>query len=159
MSPEYAGEDAGKNAASPSAMPSINLPKGGGAIRGIDEKFAANPVTGTGSLSVSIAVSPGRSGFGPQLSVAYDSGHGKTVLFGGVDVNLNLLGDTWVWDGTNWTQESPQTSPPALSDFNITYDATHNQTIVFGGIDSTGEGTNAVWAFSRAHSFPRSRRW
>jgi hypothetical protein len=28
--------------------PSISLPKGGGAIRGMGEKFAANPVTGTG---------------------------------------------------------------------------------------------------------------
>jgi Salmonella virulence plasmid 65kDa B protein len=43
------------------------LPKGGGAIRGIGEKFAANPVTGTGSMSVPIATSPGRSGFGPSL--------------------------------------------------------------------------------------------
>jgi hypothetical protein len=31
---------------------SISLPKGGGAIRGIGEKFAANPVTGTGSITV-----------------------------------------------------------------------------------------------------------
>ncbi|HKQ72419.1 MAG TPA: hypothetical protein VJ810_01730 [Blastocatellia bacterium] len=31
-----------------SPPPSISLPKGGGAIRGIGEKFAANPVTGTG---------------------------------------------------------------------------------------------------------------
>jgi RHS repeat-associated protein len=50
------------------------LPKGGGAIRGIGEKFAANPVTGTGSLSLPIYASPGRSGFGPQLSLSYDSG-------------------------------------------------------------------------------------
>src|SRR5882757_1980727 len=57
--------------------PSISLPKGGGAIRGIGEKFAANPVTGTGSMSVPIATSPGRSGFGPQLSVSYDSGAGN----------------------------------------------------------------------------------
>jgi hypothetical protein len=54
--------------------PSISLPKGGGAIQGIGEKFAANPVTGTGSMSIPIAVSPGRSGFSPQLSFAYDSG-------------------------------------------------------------------------------------
>src|SRR5205823_7776461 len=54
--------------------PALNLPKGGGAIRGIGEKFAANPVTGTGSLSVPLAVSPGRSGFGPRLSLSYDSG-------------------------------------------------------------------------------------
>ncbi len=57
--------------------PAITLPKGGGAIRGIGEKFAANPVTGTGSLSVPIAVSPGRAGFGPQLSLSYDSGAGN----------------------------------------------------------------------------------
>nr|MBA2714523.1 VCBS repeat-containing protein [Rubrobacteraceae bacterium] len=41
------------------------------------EKFSANPVTGTGSLSVPIYTSPGRSGFGPQLSLAYDSGAGN----------------------------------------------------------------------------------
>src|SRR5215218_11214196 len=59
------------------AAPAISLPKGGGAIHGIGEKFAANPVTGTGSMSVPIATSPGRSGFGPQLSLSYDSGAGN----------------------------------------------------------------------------------
>ena len=58
-------------------VPSISLPKGGGAIRGMGEKFAANPVTGTGSMSVPIAISPGRSGFGPQLALSYDSGAGN----------------------------------------------------------------------------------
>jgi hypothetical protein len=57
--------------------PTVNLPKGGGAIRGIGEKFAANAVTGTGTASVPIATSPGRSGFGPQLSLSYDSGAGN----------------------------------------------------------------------------------
>jgi RHS repeat-associated protein len=60
-----------------STPPAIALPKGGGAIRGIGEKFTANPVTGTGSLSVPIFTSPGRSGFGPQLSLSYDSGAGN----------------------------------------------------------------------------------
>ena len=59
------------------AAPSISLPKGGGAIRGIGEKFAANPVTGTGSMTLPIATSPGRSGFGPQLALSYDSGAGN----------------------------------------------------------------------------------
>src|SRR5947207_851954 len=58
--------------------PTISLPKGGGAIRGIGEKFGANPVTGTGSMTVPIATSPGRSGFGPQLSLSYDSGSGNS---------------------------------------------------------------------------------
>jgi RHS repeat-associated protein len=41
------------------------------------EKFSANPVTGTGSMSVPIFTSPGRSGVGPQLSLSYDSGAGN----------------------------------------------------------------------------------
>jgi hypothetical protein len=59
------------------AAPNIQLPKGGGAIRGIGEKFAASPVTGTGSMTVPISVSPGRSDFGPQLTLTYDSGAGN----------------------------------------------------------------------------------
>ncbi len=59
------------------AAPTIGLPKGGGAIRGIGEKFTANPVTGTGSFRVPIAASPGRGGFGPQLELSYDSGAGN----------------------------------------------------------------------------------
>src|SRR5437762_9324451 len=54
--------------------PAISLPKGGGAIRGIGEKFGVNPVTGTGSITVPISTSPGRAGFGPQLALSYDSG-------------------------------------------------------------------------------------
>ena len=57
--------------------PGISLPKGGGAIRSIAEKFAANPATGTGSISVPLAASTGRSGFSPQLSLSYDSGAGN----------------------------------------------------------------------------------
>mgnify|MGYP003291523054 CR=1 FL=1 len=33
--------------------PSLALPKGGGAIRGLGEAFAANPVTGTGATNPS----------------------------------------------------------------------------------------------------------
>jgi RHS repeat-associated protein len=68
--------------------PTISLPKGGGAIRGIGEKFAANPVTGTGSMSVPIATSPGRSGFGPQLSLSYDSGSGNSTFGFGWSLSL-----------------------------------------------------------------------
>lgn len=48
--------------------PAINLPKGGGAIKGIGEKFAANPVTGTGSMTVSTAKWFKRSGSAPSLA-------------------------------------------------------------------------------------------
>jgi len=72
-----ANTDGTNSPPSPFSAPQINLPKGGGAIRGIGEKFTANAVTGTGSLSIPIAVSPARSGFTPQLSLAYDSGAGN----------------------------------------------------------------------------------
>ncbi len=70
------------------APPTLSLPKGGGAIRGMGEKFAANPVTGTGSMTVPIATSPGRSGFGPQLALSYDSGAGNGPF--GLGWNLSL---------------------------------------------------------------------
>jgi len=57
--------------------PAVSLPKGGGAIKGIGEKFGANPVTGTGSLSIPLPLSPGRSGFTPALALSYDSGAGN----------------------------------------------------------------------------------
>jgi RHS repeat-associated protein len=71
-----------------SQPPAISLPKGGGAIKGMGEKFAANPVTGTGSMSVPIATSPGRSGFSPQLFLSYDSGAGNGIF--GLGWNLSL---------------------------------------------------------------------
>src|SRR5215813_3213856 len=74
-----------------SIVPALTLPKGGGAIRGIGEKFAANPVTGTGSLSVPIAVSPGRLGFTPNLSLSYDSGAGNGLFGMGWTLSLPTI--------------------------------------------------------------------
>jgi Salmonella virulence plasmid 65kDa B protein len=73
------------------SAPTLSLPKGGGAIRGIGEKFAANPVTGTGSMSVPIATSPGRAGFGPQLSLSYDSGAGNGPFDFGWNLSLSSI--------------------------------------------------------------------
>ncbi|MGC1121820.1 MAG: SpvB/TcaC N-terminal domain-containing protein [Candidatus Methanofastidiosia archaeon] len=68
--------------------PAISLPKGGGAIRGIDEKFSVNPATGTASLSVSIFTTPGRSDFYPKLLLSYDSGAGNGPF--GLGWNLSV---------------------------------------------------------------------
>jgi RHS repeat-associated protein len=71
--------DSGKAAreALPLRAPAVALPKGGGAIRGIGERFSANTMTGTASLSVPVYSSPGRAGFGPTLTLTYDSGAGN----------------------------------------------------------------------------------
>ncbi|MEA2344620.1 MAG: hypothetical protein QOF63_2789, partial [Thermoanaerobaculia bacterium] len=70
------------------SAPTITLPKGGGAIRGIGEKFAATPVTGTGSLSIPLPASPGRAGFSPHLALSYDSGAGNGPF--GIGWSLSL---------------------------------------------------------------------
>ena len=74
-----------------SPLPSIALPKGGGAVRSIGEKFAVNAATGTGSLSVPVAVSAGRSGFGPQLALSYDSGAGNGPFGFGWSLSLPAI--------------------------------------------------------------------
>ncbi len=71
------GHRAGESGVS-KLLPSLSLPKGGGAIRGIGEKFAANPATGTGSLTIPIATSTGRASFQLSLELRYDSGSGNS---------------------------------------------------------------------------------
>ncbi|UII33140.1 insecticidal toxin complex protein [Fulvivirga ulvae] len=61
-------------------IPSISLPKGGGALKGIDEKFAVNAANGTSSFSMSLPLSPGRGGFSPSVSINYNSGSGNGIL-------------------------------------------------------------------------------
>jgi len=67
---------------------SINLPKGGGAIRGVGEKFQSNPVTGSGSFSLPLPITPGRGGFDPELSLSYDSGSGNSSFGLGWDYGV-----------------------------------------------------------------------
>src|SRR4051812_22521334 len=55
----------------------ISLPRGGGALQGIGETFAPDLHTGTGNLSIPIAVPSGRNGFQPKLALAYSSGSGN----------------------------------------------------------------------------------
>ena len=81
-------QNKGSVGASSLHVPNLALPKGGGAIRGIGEKFGTNPVTGTATVSVPIGASLGRSGFGPTLSLSYDSGAGNTAF--GLGWNLSL---------------------------------------------------------------------
>jgi RHS repeat-associated protein len=77
--PASASESGEKRAAGQNTVqaPSLTLPTGGGAIRGIDEKFKVNPASGSGAMTIPIPTSPARQGFGPQLALGYDSGSGS----------------------------------------------------------------------------------
>lgn len=77
---QQAPAQSGQEAPRPDAAPPISLPKGGGAIRGVDEKLGVNESHGAASLSVPLPVSPGRDGWTPQHSLTYDSGGGNGPL-------------------------------------------------------------------------------
>src|SRR5206468_8129152 len=70
----------------------ISLPKGGGAVSGLGEKFSPDLFTGTGNFSVPIAVPPGRNGLRPQLALAYSTGNGNGPF--GLGWQLSLPGVT-----------------------------------------------------------------
>ncbi|WP_025742879.1 SpvB/TcaC N-terminal domain-containing protein [Aquimarina pacifica] len=88
---ETSQKDEKKNDVQESPIPSINLPKGGAAISGIGEKFKVNSVTGTGSLSIPLTFSSGRSGFAPQLTLSYDSGNGNGVFGYGWEIGVPAI--------------------------------------------------------------------
>src|ERR1700675_1600088 len=79
---------AGTDAAAESSA--ISLPKGGGAVSGLGEKFTPDLFTGTGNFSIPIAVPAGRLGMQPQLSLRYSTGNGNGPF--GMGWQLSLPG-------------------------------------------------------------------
>jgi len=77
------------------------------------------------------ATSPSARSF---ASMAYDAATGTAVLFGGeTEPGDNNSADTWTWDGSAWTEQSPATSPPARSAASLAYDAATGAAVLFGG--------------------------
>src|SRR5207253_721251 len=58
--------------------------------------------------------------------------------FGGFDGAGHVLGGTWTWDGSNWTQQAPATSPPARDNAALVADPGTGQVVLFGGRDTSG---------------------
>src|SRR2546423_14491497 len=68
----------------------IALPKGGGAVGGLGEKFSPDLFTGTGNFSVPITLPAGRGGLQPRLTLAYSTGSGNGPF--GLGWQLSLPG-------------------------------------------------------------------
>lgn len=71
-------------------VPTISLPSGGGAIRGIDEKFSVNAVNGTAGFSIPLPTSSAR-GFGPELGLSYNTGAGNGVFGMGWSLGISRI--------------------------------------------------------------------
>ena len=99
--------------------------------------------------------------------MAYDTTLGKIVMFGGRnDSESAVLNDTWIFDGSNWTQLFPATPPPgrAFDVPGMTYDSAQGNVMFFGGagfgvyFDDTWtfDGTN--WTQQFPATSPSTRR-
>jgi len=93
------------------------------------------------------------SGPGPRTAHAmvYDSARQVSLLFGGgrpaEPPDSPDLGDTWQWDGQDWTQLA-NSGPIPRSHHAMAFDSSRNRTVLFGG---TAQGQNSplldTWEF------------
>lgn len=71
-----------------------------------------------------------------EMVMEYDAQRARTVLFGGVDPVTNQpLDDTWEWDGTDWREASPATSPGERYRCAAGYDSARQRVVIYGGYD------------------------
>ena len=95
-------------------------------------------------------------GAGPILRVdpalVYDDATRQLIMFGGAHPGCGtngsqVLGDTWSWNGTHWTQLHPATSPPASAGSCAAYDAATGQVVLFPGIGDSGQEDSNTWTW------------
>lgn len=70
------------------ALPQVAIPKGGGAVHQVIEKFAAHAATGAGQYTLPLPISSGRQGFHPGLQLSYSSSAGNGSFGLGWQLNL-----------------------------------------------------------------------
>jgi hypothetical protein len=82
-------------------------------------------------------------------SLAFDDSSNQLVLVGPFTDGATTDEETWIFDGTNWTQLAPATSPPATSGAAMAYDPDTAGLVMFGGAPDTedAEAFSSTWAF------------
>jgi hypothetical protein len=89
---------------------------------------------------------PTPGAFAQNTSMAYDQARQQIVFFGGPYNGSGAGNQTWVWDGSTWTQKFPATLPPGRYSPGLAYDAIHQQVVMFGGATATATLTDTwVW--------------
>ncbi|HEY3943459.1 MAG TPA: kelch repeat-containing protein, partial [Acidimicrobiales bacterium] len=85
-------------------------------------------------------------------SAVYDSDNKTIVLFGGVGPHGNLSNDTWVWDGSTWTDYPANVvqAPRARRLASMAFDPKLHQLILFGGQGADGQPLGDTWAWNGA---------
>jgi hypothetical protein len=82
-----------------------------------------------------------------NFAVAYDPVSGNVVVFGGkTEFPPATLGDTWTWDGSQWTQQHPATSPTPRHLATMAYDPGSKKVLLFGGL-TTDQWSTETWSW------------
>jgi hypothetical protein len=76
--------------------------------------------------------------------MAYDRATGTVVLFGGGGLDHKFR-ETWTWNGTTWTRQTPAASPPARDQAAMAYDAATGTVVLFGGYNGSYLGDTWTW--------------
>jgi len=76
--------------------------------------------------------------------IAYDSNSNRAVFYGG-SANGQVLGDTWVFDGSSWQDVSLPNNPPARWGAVMFYDPILRSIVLFGGMGVNNTRLNDTW--------------
>jgi Galactose oxidase, central domain len=97
----------------------------------------------------------GTTGPSPRWAAALAPLNGAVVLFGGKVTGNGHVSDTWIWDGTSWTEVLPAQSPPACSYASML--TLNGDVILFGCAgDATWKWDGSAWTMV-ADAGPPSR--
>ncbi len=100
----------------------------------------ATAQTGQWTLK-SPATSPGARA---AQAMAFDSVRRETVVFGGYGGPGGYWGDTWAWDGTNWTLKAT-TGPSPRANVSMSFDSARGVIVLFGGFFGGSLGETWEW--------------
>lgn len=112
------------------------------------------PLTLTWSKVTTPVAPPPLSG----ASAVYDSDNRTVVMFGGRTASGTLSDDTWVWDGSSWTdyRASDVQAPPPRESASMAFDPPLHQLILFGGLGASGQPLGDTWAWNGASWYEES---
>lgn len=106
-------------------------------------------------------------------TIAYDAATQQVILFGGIsdEGNTPIIGDTWIWNGTDWSEPHLTVAPPARDFASMAYDAATRQVVLFGGggsgpriggvipppLDDTWTWNGSTWTQQHPETSPEAR--
>ena len=92
---------------------------------------ATAPLPGTSTPEISTAPPMTR-----DVAIAYHYWQAQIVAFGGLDPSpggCNPCGETWTWNGTTWSRQTPAHSPSARTAATMAFDDANQAILLFGG--------------------------